>query len=194
MHMKKLFILTVLLSCFVLQKADAYPVYSDELPQSYINSVKTNKNLGNKQSLPVYDTQNMLEVNVYTPNRITLSNVLKKTAKGEYYTVQNYDINDRINFIVGEDVYKNNKLYIKKGTTAVDIVREAQIGFGQFTAPDEIQISMFTTKDVNNNDVKLYGNIIQEGKQTGLFQVILQEIPSLRASIPKNKLYTLYCK
>ena len=32
--MKKLFILTVLLSCFVLQKADAYPVYSDELPQS----------------------------------------------------------------------------------------------------------------------------------------------------------------
>lgn len=192
--MKKLFILTVLLSCFVLQKADAYPVYSDELPQSYINSVKTNKNLGNKQSLPVYDTQNMLEVNVYTPNRITLSNVLKKTAKGEYYTVQNYDINDRINFIVGEDVYKNNKLYIKKGTTAVGIVREAQIGLGQFTAPDEIQISMFTTKDVNNNDVKLYGNIIQEGKQTGLFQVILQEIPSLRASIPKNKLYTLYCK
>lgn len=192
--MKKLFILTVLLSCFVLQKADAYPVYSDELPQSYINSVKTNKSLGNKQSLPVYDTQNMLEVNVYTPNRITLSNVLKKTAKGEYYTVQNYDINDRIYFIVGEDVYKNNKLYIKKGTTAVGIVREAQIGLGQFTAPDEIQISMFTTKDVNNNDVKLYGNIIQEGKQTGLFQVILQEIPSLRASIPKNKLYTLYCK
>lgn len=192
--MKKLFILTVLLSCFVLQKADAYPVYSDELPQSYINSVKTNKNLGNKQSLPVYDTQNMLEVNVYTPNRITLNNVLKKTAKGEYYTVQNYDINDRINFIVGEDVYKNNKLYIKKGTIAVGIVREAQIGFGQFTAPDEIHISMFTTKDVNNNDVKLYGNIIQEGKQTGLFQVILQEIPSLRASIPKNKLYTLYCK
>lgn len=46
--MKKLFILTVLLSCFVLQKADAYPVYSDELPQSYINSVKTNKSLGNK--------------------------------------------------------------------------------------------------------------------------------------------------
>lgn len=194
MHMKKLFILTVLLSCFVLQKADAYPVYSDELPQSYINSVKTNKNLGNKQSLPVYDTQNMLEVNVYTPNRITLSNVLKKTAKGEYYTVQNYDINDRINFIVGEDVYKNNKLYIKKGTTAVGIVREAQIGLGQFTAPDEIQISMFTTKDVNNNDVKLYGNIIQEGKQTGFFNLILPQIPSLRASIPKNKLYTLYCK
>lgn len=192
--MKKLFILTVLLSCFVLQKADAYPVYSDELPQSYINSVKTNKNLGNKQSLPVYDTQNMLEVNVYTPNRITLSNVLKKTAKDEYYTVQNYDINDRINFIVGEDVYKNNKLYIKKGTTAVGIVREAQIGLGQFTAPDEIQISMFTTKDVNNNDVKLYGNIIQEGKQTGFFNLILPQIPSLRASIPKNKLYTLYCK
>lgn len=192
--MKKLFILTVLLSCFVLQKADAYPVYSDELPQSYINSVKTNKNLGNKQSLPVYDTQNMLEVNVYTPNRITLSNVLKKTAKGEYYTVQNYDINDRINFIVGEDVYKNNKLYIKKGTTAVGIVREAQIGLGQFTAPDEIHISMFTTKDVNNNDVKLYGNIIQEGKQTGFFNLILPQIPSLRASIPKNKLYTLYCK
>lgn len=192
--MKKLFILTVLLSCFVLQKADAYPVYSDELPQSYINSVKTNKNLGNKQSLPVYDTQNMLEVNVYTPNRITLSNVLKKTAKGEYYTVQNYDINDRINFIVGEDVYKNNKLYIKKGTTAVGIVREAQIGLGQFTAPDEIHISMFTTKDVNNNHVKLYGNIIQEGKQTGFFNLILPQIPSLRASIPKNKLYTLYCK
>ena len=192
--MKKLFILTVLLSCFVLQKADAYPVYSDELPQSYINSVKTNKNLGNKQSLPVYDTQNMLEVNVYTPNRITISNVLKKTAKGEYYTVQNYDINDRINFIVGEDDYKNNKLYIKKGTTAVGIVREAQIGLGQFTAPDEIQISMFTTKDVNNNDVKLYGNIIQEGKQTGFFNLILPQIPSLRASIPKNKLYTLYCK
>ncbi len=192
--MKKLFILTVLLSCFVLQKADAYPVYSDELPQSYINSVKTNKSLGNKQSLPVYDTQNMLEVNVYTPNRITLSNVLKKTAKGEYYTVQNYDINDRINFIVGEDVYKNNKLYIKKGTTAVGIVREAQIGLGQFTAPDEIHISMFTTKDVNNNHVKLYGNIIQEGKQTGFFNLILPQIPSLRASIPKNKLYTLYCK
>ena len=192
--MKKLFILTVLLSCFVLQKADAYPVYSDELPQSYINSVKTNKSLGNKQSLPVYDTQNMLEVNVYTPNRITLSNVLKKTAKGEYYTVQNYDINDRINFIVGEDVYKNNKLYIKKGKTAVGIVREAQIGLGQFTATYEIHISMFTTKDVNNNHVKLYGNIIQEGKQTGFFNLILPQIPSLRASIPKNKLYTLYCK
>lgn len=192
--MKKLFILTVLLSCFVLQKADAYPVYSDELPQSYINSVRTHKGLSNNQSLPIYEPQNMLEVKVYTPNRITLKNVMKKTSKGEYYVVQNYDINDRVNFIVGEDVYKNNKLYIKKGTTAVGIVREAQIGFGQFTAPDEIQISMFTTKDVNNNDVKLYGNIIQEGKQTGLFQVILQEIPSLRASIPKNKLYTLYCK
>lgn len=192
--MKKLFILTVLLSCFVLQKADAYPVYSDELPQSYINSVKTNKSLGNKQSLPVYDTRKMHEVYVYTSSRITLKNVTKKTSKGEYYTVQNYDINDRINFIVGEDVYKNNKLYIKKGTTAVGIVREAQIGLGQFTAPDEIHISMFTTKDVNNNHVKLYGNIIQEGKQTGFFNLILPQIPSLRASIPKNKLYTLYCK
>lgn len=113
--MKKLFILTVLLSCFVLQKADAYPVYSDELPQSYINSVKTNKSLGNKQSLPVYDTQNMLEVNVYTPNRITLSNVLKKTAKGEYYTVQNYDINRPASILLLEKMFiKTTNFILKK--------------------------------------------------------------------------------
>ena len=193
--MKNFSFITALLLCVLcVNSANAIPVYRDEIPQAYINKVKNTKPLNYKQALPVFDIEKSLAVPVYSPQRITLKTQYRKDASGSYVYSQNYDIGDKIKFIVAEDVIKNNKIYIKKGTEAIGIIREAQIGMGVFTAPDEIQVSFFETRDVNNQKVSLYGSVIQEGKHTGLFQIFIMGLPSLRASLPKGKVYTLYCK
>lgn len=193
--MKKVFLLQLLFVLFFsCASSVAMPVYTDDIPQSYINKVKYTKNLNLEQALPVIDESKYTAVRLYTPKPIILKGVVKMKSLSDVYIEQNYNIGDKVNFVVAEDVYKNNKLFIKKGTIAEGLVRDAQWNMGDKSAPHDIQLSMFKTKDVNNKTVELYGTIGQEGKDTGLFQLILGAVPSISYGIPKNKEYTLYCK
>lgn len=192
--MKKILVFIAICFTFTAEaKSFVIPTYTDEIPSVYVNKVKKEKELNLKQNLPVHDTDKLIKVKVYSRERIALKHISKK-IENDYILCQNYQINDEVTFYVAEDVRKNDKLLIKKDTKVIGKIREAQLGFGYFTSPDEIQISMFTTKDINNNSIQLYGTVLNEGKDTGLFQIILSGIPSLRASIPRNKVYTLYYK
>lgn len=196
---KKAFMTALLLSLAAIQQVTAMPVYKDEIPRSYVNEVRTTRNYDLKQTLPQYDCESAVEVKVYSPEKITLKRLsMEEKVEIKNFSItaipQNYEINDKVKFIIAEDVIKDNKVVIKKGTEAYGVIRDAQISLITFSAPTEIQISFFQTKDINNKDVNLYGTITQEGLNTGLLQIVLINIPSLGASIPKNKIYTLYYK
>lgn len=196
---KKAFMTALLLSLAAIQQVMAMPVYKDEIPRSYVNEVRTTRNYDLKQTLPQYDCESAVEVKVYSPEKITLKRLsMEEKVEIKNFSItaipQNYEINDKVKFIIAEDVIKDNKVVIKKGTEAYGVIRDAQISLITFSAPTEIQISFFQTKDINNKDVNLYGTITQEGLNTGLLQIVLINIPSLGASIPKNKIYTLYYK
>lgn len=196
---KKAFMTALLLSLAAIQQVMALPVYKDEIPRSYVNEVRTTRNYDLKQTLPQYDCESAVEVKVYSPEKITLKRLsMEEKVEIKNFSItaipQNYEINDKVKFIIAEDVIKDNKVVIKKGTEAYGVIRDAQISLITFSAPTEIQISFFQTKDINNKDVNLYGTITQEGLNTGLLQIVLINIPSLGASIPKNKIYTLYYK
>ena len=191
--MKKLVILSVILLLSINGlKTFAIPTYSDDIPQDYIKEVK---------GLIKYDktreyTDNIPETNsvkIYSPKKI--SNKLgSKKINGIYMIVYKLNVNDKIKFIVAEDVQKNGQLYIKKGTEVTGIVRTIEPGLLAYYPPGIIEISYFSTKDVNGNIVNLYGKIKEEGKETGLFQFVMPYIPSLSPSIRKNKIYTIYYK
>lgn len=195
----KAFVSVLLFSLAAIQQVIAMPVYKDEIPRSYVREVRTTRNYDLKQTLPQYDCESAVEVKVYSPEKITLKRLsVDEKIKIKNFSItaipQNYEINDNVRFIIAEDVIKDNKVVIKKGTEAYGVIRDAQISLTTLSAPTEIQISFFRTKDINNKDVNLYGTITQEGFNTGLLQIVLINIPSLGASIPKNKIYTLYYK
>lgn len=197
--MKKFIILALMLTvpCFAQAKEPAkpLPVYTDDIPVEYINKVKNLKNVNLKQTLPVYNTENMHEVKIHSEKKIQVTNVYYKNSAGLLDVKQSYQINDKVKFIVAQDVIKNGKVYIKQGSEAIGVFREARIGQGSFSAPDELQISLFTTKDVNGNKVDLYGSIVKEGKETGLFQMLplISAVTSINASVSPREVFTLYC-
>lgn len=193
--MRKFSIIISLFLVFIFagRAYSAMPTYSDELPAEYINKYKTEKKVDYKQALPIYNSENALEVKIYTPKKIAIKFTTEK-INNQYIARQTPSINDKVDFIVAQDVMKNGKLYIKKGTTATGTVRVAQFGIGVLSSPDELQISLFSTKDVNNKEVELFGTVLNEGKELGLFSSILFQVPSCKASIPKNKIYTVYAK
>ena len=171
------------------------PVYTDDIPLEYINKVQKLKNVNLKQTLPVYNTENMFEVKIHSKENIIIISTLYRNDDGVLDLKQNININDIAKFVVAQDVIKNNKIYIKQGTEVTGVYREARIGKGAYGAPDEIQISLFSTKDVSGNKVELYGSVEKEGKETGLFQMLpfFATIPSVRATILPKEIFTLYC-
>lgn len=182
---------------FVMAKVPTkpLPVYTDDIPKEYVEKVKDLKNINYKQTLPVYDTEKMTEVKIHAEKKIILCYKYYKNEAGVLDTKPTYQIHDKVKFIVAQDVLKNGNVYIKQGTEAIGVFREARIGIGAVGAPDEIQISLFTTKDVNGNKVDLYGSVVKEGKDIGMFQMLplLSQIPSIGSPISPKTIYTLYC-
>lgn len=179
-----IFIFSLILSLSLGAKAFSAPVYTDEVPQDYINKVKARKPLNLQQNLPVYDIEKSIEVKVHSEGNIIIK-VLPRREDFHYaYDVTYPRINQQLTFIVAEDVYKNNKLFIKKGTPAKGLVREMSYSAPGYGATPEIQVSMFKTKDVNNVNIELYGTVREENSG------FLNTPPN----ISKNKVYTLYYK
>lgn len=185
--MKKYTIILAVFIGFILTgKAIAAPVYTDEIPKEYIEKVKSLPKYNLSQNLPIYNEDNATQVKVYSPENIRLKyKTIRENAYLYHVNITNMSINDKVKFLIAEDVYQNNKLLIKKDTPAIGVVREANIAISNYGAPPEIQISMFTTKDVNNNTIELYGTVLND--YSGFIQ-----IPS--HAINKNKIYTLYYK
>lgn len=197
--MKKFIILALMIAVPCIAQAKGpikpLPVYTDDIPVEYINKVKNLKNVNLKQTLPVYDTENMYEVKIRSEKNIIITQRLYRNEDGILDAKPTININDKAKFIVAQDVIKKGKVYIKQGTEATGIIRNAQINTGSLSAPAEIQISLFTTKDVNGNKVDLYGSIVKEGKDTGLFQMLplIGGMPSLGSGISPREVFTFYC-
>lgn len=191
--MKKFLILSVILLLSINGlKTFAIPTYSDDIPQDYIKEVK---------DLIKYDktreyTDNIPESNsvkIYSPKHILIRTKAKK-INNKYRIVSDLNINDTVNFVIYEDVIKDNKIFIKKGTNVTGVVRTAEPGSIANYPPGILEISYFSTKDINGNKIKLYGKITEEAPETGLFQFIFPAVPSLNPAIKKNKIYTIYYK
>ena len=118
---------------------------------------------------------------------VLFSNVHIKISKSDdvFCFVLAYEpkINEKYNFVITEDVYLNNKIFIKKGTKAIGILRKAHQGLYNKGPVSEIKISLFKTTDVNNNVVNLKG------------AVIVNPMPQLmNIVINPNTTFTLYYK
>ena len=74
--MKKLsLILALLLSSITIQQSIAVPVYTDEIPQEYINKVKSQKQTSTYENrmmsnISDFDKESLIEVKVYSPENI----------------------------------------------------------------------------------------------------------------------------
>lgn len=190
--MKKLsLILALLLSSITIQQSIAVPVYTDEIPQEYINKVKSQKQTSTYENrmmsnISDFDKESLIEVKVYSPENIRFKLKARQVSPFAYVTeATNIKIGDKFTFLVAEDVYKNNKLYIRKGALATGYVKKVNIPSGNNGPAPEFNISEFTTKDINNNTVRLKGAVINE--YTGFIQIVSH-------AINKNKIYKLYCE
>lgn len=176
----------------------SHVVFTDEIPQSHIQSVE---NINNTEfdTVPSNFATRERTVNIYSDKKIMPVPEIKVINGTAVYT-QNIKINDKIQFYTSEDVMKNGKLYIRAQTPVVGTVRTAQICYVGYlnalpgeVAPSKFEIFNFKTKDVNGNNVDLYGKVVSFGHNTGIF-ASLSGIPTTEAIIKKNKIYTLYYK
>ncbi len=184
-------IITLFMS-FICLGVQAMPVYTDDIPQDYLKKVNQLGSLNKTRET----TNNISEnnaVKIYTPEHILIMTKAKK-INNKYVLTQNINVNDKVKFIVSEDVKKDGILFIPKGSEVTGIIRTAEPGNQPNCPPGVLEISYFSTKDVKGNKVNLYGKITEEAPETGLFQIILPYIPSLNPAIKRNKIYTLYYK
>ena len=84
-----------------------------------------------------------------------------------YITSKNdVKLGQTVTFETTEDIYKNNKLFIRQKTPVtayVELITKA----GRYGDPDEIELGRFCTKDINNNAVEIDGTIRKQGADRG---------------------------
>ena len=137
------------------------PVYTDEIPQEYIDQVKARKEINKKieKYEKIYDKDSAVAVVLYNPQKVPVVFELKSKDRQAFAEVISPRINDILDFVVANDVVKDGSVIIKKGTPAKGVVRDVFVNFGgSFGSPSEMKVSGFTTTDVNNNRVNLYGD------------------------------------
>lgn len=169
------------------------PVYTDEIPQEHLNKFNSStKKLIEPEIIEEFTSEQ--EVKIYSDKKIMPITILKK-VDGEKILSQNILINDKVNFYVAKDVYKNDKIYIKKGEIVTGIVSKAEAVVPNISAPGELQIQNFQTKTVKGYTIKLYGKIENIGHEFGLIGWLLG-IGNYSTSgyVKKNKIYTVYYK
>lgn len=175
-------------------------VFTDEIPQSHLEKIKDlNKN---NFSLPPSDyVKEQNAVNIYSPKKIMPITIMKKIdGESKRVLTENIKVNDKIEFLTAEDTLKNGKLFIRKGTPVFGTVRAVQISLmgstlPQYMLPGKLELVKFKTKDINGSVVDLYGEINENGRNTGLIGLIFfDNYATTSAAIKKNKIYTLYYK
>lgn len=191
--MKKfsLFVSIIVATFCISCQAFATPVYTDEIPQEYINKVRAQKNQTNyetrmMQDVSDFEKETLTEVKVYTPENIRFKLKTRKIDINTYrMEATNVKVGDKFKFLVAEDVYKNGKLYIKKGTPTVGYVKKIALPSGINGPVPEFRITGFTIKDIDNKTVMLKGSVVND--YTGFIQLVSH-------GINKNKIYKLYLK
>lgn len=105
---------------------------------------------------------------------------------------------DNINLLVADDVYLNNKLYIKKGSNAVGVI--TSLTKNDFTCQEaQIYAEQFKVKNVDGNIVKISGVVHKEGRNHSLMTQYMpfgyHIIRGGEAQIlPEKDTFTLYLK
>lgn len=179
-------IIALCLILFTAGKTISAPMYTDEIPQEYINQVRASKKHNEINNKIELNKETAIPVSVYSPQNVWLKiSPVIKDLNYITFKVKNMSINDELTFVIAQDVYKNNKLIIKKDTPAIGLVKRIILNAdNQNGAYSEFRVSDFTTKDINNNTVNLYGYVVNNYDKT----------MNLRHAISKNKMYTLYLK
>lgn len=172
---------------------NAMTVYTDEIPQEHLNRVKS-LNKDNADLLQIEDFKPEQEVKIYSEIKLMPVNLYKK-VNGKVVMAQNILINDKVEFYVAKDVFKNGKLYIRKGEMVTGLVSKAEAYYPGANAPCEIQVQHFRTKDTNDNIIKLWGKVENIGHEAGMIGSLfgIQNF-STSATIKKKKIYTVYYK
>jgi len=133
-------------------------ITDDEIKISSVNTEILSKP---KHALSLIDEnkENNLEI-VVSPLSIIETNQFNL---GELKAVNSgLDVGDKLDFVVLEDVIKNNKPFIKKNTVVNAIVGNITPSSKAGT-PAELTVERFVTKDVNGNTVNLSGEITKKG-------------------------------
>ena len=141
---------------------NAAPILSDDLPPEYVKEIKSRPIVRDDAEFPEYEKKTATVVKIHAKEKITFTPYVLPQIKplSVNTIVKNAKMNDRYTFIVAEDVYKNNKLLIKKGSKAIGILRKAHLGLYEKGPVPEIKIGLFTTNDVNGNKINLKGAIV----------------------------------
>ena len=96
--------------------AFAAPLLTDEISQDYINHVhklQAEKKLISHKS---FDFENAFEVFVYSKTTVGYDFSVKYVNNRFLYEAISPKINDKMTLYIAEDVYKDDKLYIKEIT------------------------------------------------------------------------------
>lgn len=180
--MRKFFITLLLLFC-CMSNVFAAPMLTDEIPQDYVNYVNKiqseKKQLANK---PI-DLETVIDVFVYSPKTIGYVFTGNYQNFRMVYDVISPKVNDKITLYIADDVYKDNKLFIKKDTEVFGYVQTMKMTASARAIFTEFVLSNLFTTDVNGKVVHLQGQIERSNK-TGMLLTYL---------IKKNKKHLLYC-
>ncbi len=163
-------------------KVFATTTYTDELPAEYLKRIQEQKIDDSQQFTTQIPDENA--VKIHSSEKIKLSFNIIGVRNGNLTYKQNINLNDKVVFLASEDVYKKDTLFIRKNTPIIGLVRKAEAGISDLNEPSQIEVSQFFTRDINGNEVKLYG-IVREEAKIGSFS---------QAAIKKNKEYSLYYK
>lgn len=114
-----------------------------------------------------------------------------------------------VKFRISKDVFKDDKLFIAKGTDVYGIVGNVVVQEGG-GSPGEITIERLRTRDTKGNIVYLAGNVYNAGKTTslitytiglvlspltfGLSELIVYTVGGSSGQIKQGKTYTVYYK
>lgn len=196
--MPKRFLIALILFTFGISGSvfAEMPVYTDDIPKSHVDKVKRT-NCDEYKNVPenIENTDN--QVKIFSQKKIMPQ--AKLTRKdGRFKVIENLHINDKLYFVVAQDVYKDGQIYIKKDSIAQGTVRTIQINYlgtlvPEYSAPAEFEVTRFQARDINGKTVDLYGSIYEKGHEMGFFGGYLS-FASTEARIKKNKIYTIYYK
>lgn len=130
------------------------PAFKQELIEEnlYLKEQEIVKNIPSYKLID--ENAEVVKVSIHSVNLITTKDGLK--------------IGQKVEFKVAKDVYKNDKIFIKKDTP-IDAFIELISKAGRFGEPDEIEIGRFFTKDVKNNPVELVGTVRKQGADRGIW-------------------------
>lgn len=177
------FLITLLLFWGCSSLVFSAPMLTDEIPQDYVNHV--NKLQAEKKQLvkkPI-DIEKTIEVFVYSPKTIGYVFTGNYQNFRMVYDVISPKVNDKITLYIANDIYKDNKLFIKKDTEVVGYVETMKMTATTRAIFTEFVLSNLSTIDVNGKVVQLFGDIKRSNK-TGMLLTYL---------IKKNKKHLLYC-